>query len=204
MRCVSQKELLEVLDTHKGANFISAVVETTPTVNVKSRVDGTPFVVRFPSGVRRVAHGQFMLGTNYTNNVNAQRAREDHPEAGLFLPESLWKGKGAPNVVFSKLLCVHKDKPGTFYLRMRPLADSHGCPTKIFDRWEHGDGTELTEAELADLKAGYLAMPSKSKAQELEKEIPFRLYNLDNVKSVQADGETYQVVGGDTPEWGVK
>jgi hypothetical protein len=199
---VTLKQLMEVLDAYKGTVIVSCLTRTEPKLLKKSRVSGTPTEVAYPGGVVRIAYGRFMLATNYEANVNAQREREGHPEAGEFQAESLWGGKGARNRQFSRFLVIHKDKENTFYIRMRPHSDEVGCPLKMEDKWTLADGTPLTSEQLATLKSEYMSAPSKSKKQEVEKEIPYRAYNTDGLMAMAVGGNVYEIVPGETPEWG--
>ena len=187
---ISRKKLAERLSERKGSTFVSCLTRTEPKATKKSRTDKTPFVDKYPSGVYRVAYGQFQLGCNYEDNVNAQREREDHPEAGEFKADLLWGGKGK---AVGRILIVHTEKPG-FYVRMRPQANEIGCPLKIEDRYETGNGRILDEVEVERLKIEYLPPVSKSKKQEVEKEIPYRVYKLSNITAMRIDGNTFQLV----------
>jgi len=187
---ITRQKMADRLSERKGTTFVSCLTRTEPKATKKSRSDKTPFVDKYPSGVYRVAYGQFQLGCNYEDNVNAQREREGHPEAGEFKAEQLWGGKGK---AIGRILITHVEKPG-FYVRMRPKANDVGCPLKIEDRYETGDGTVLTDEEVAELKRDFLPALSKSSKQEVEKEIPYRVYKLSNITAMRIDGNTYQLV----------
>ena len=72
MITITRTKLAEKLTERKGTTFVSCLTRTEQKLNKKSRLDKSLSADRFPNGVFRVAYGQFMLGTNYEANVNAQ------------------------------------------------------------------------------------------------------------------------------------
>lgn len=186
---VSLVELLAVLEEYKGAVFASVTTDTEPKTLAKSRVTGEP-----TPNIRHESYRRIMLATNYENNVKAQREREGHESPDSFQAESLWKGKGRR---FGRFLVVHEDKPDQFYLRIRPQADEHGRPVAIKSKWLR-DGAEVNQDELAE----FLPKPRPASKQELTKEIPYRAYKVENIKTLTIGGVTYELDHeADKPEW---
>ena len=117
-----------------------------------------------------------MLNHNLENNVRARRIKENHPEPLAYTVESIWKGKGRRD---GRFLVIHIEKPGQFYLRLRPTrTDEHGYPVAIKSKWLR-DGVEVDQTELAE----FLPKPSRSPKQELTKAVPHRIYKIENIKS---------------------
>jgi len=202
---VTLAELIEVMDAHKGAVIVTMVSETEPKMLVKSRSTGEPTASRFPQGVRRMAYGRFMFGNDHQGNVRAERGREGHADPMGYVVQGLWVSKAHPEGAgrhYNRFLVIHVDKPGKFFFRCRPDSDEHGHPIKIRSEWFAGDA-QLTDDEFAELQADYLPAQGKSKKQEVEKEIPYRTYECDNVLSVTMGGITYELDHDPQgqPEW---
>lgn len=204
---VSLVELIELLDAHKGAMIVTMTTRTEPKLLVKSRLDGVATAERFPQGVERLAFGRYMVANNYEANVQAQREREDHDEPQAFQAVGLWTSQAHPGGAgrrFGRFMVIHVDKPGVFYMRARPDADQHGHPVKILDEYRHKNGEQVDGDDLALLKEGYLPAKSKSKKQEVSKEIPYRAIEMSNVLTVTFGGITYELDhDGQMPEWQV-
>jgi len=203
---VSLVELLELLDAHKGAMIVTMTTKTQPKMLVKSRSTGQSAAERFPGGVDRLAYGRFMLANNYGDNVQAQREREGHENPEGFEAAGLWVSKKHPEGAgqqFGRFMVIHVDKPGTFYFRCRPHADEHGHPVKIRSEYRAAN-VQITGDDLDDLTDNYLPAKGKSHKQEVDKEIPYRAYEVAGVQSVTFGGEMYELDhNGETPEWAV-
>jgi len=201
---VSLVELLELLDAHKGAMIVTMTTKTQPKLLAKSRATGESTAARFPGGIDRLAYGRFMLASNYGDNVQAQREREGHDNPEGFEAAGLWASKKHPEGAgrhFGRFMVIHADKPGTFYFRCRPHADEHGHPVKIRSEYRAQD-TEITGDDLDDLTVNYLPAKGSAYKQQVDKEIPYRAYEIAGVQTVTFGGETYELDHeGETPEW---
>jgi hypothetical protein len=219
---VSLLQLMGILEAHRGALILSARMRTRPDLLKKSRADGTPTEMRYPEGVERIAYGRFMVATNYEANVQAQRERENHPSPDQFEAGPMWpikcpvckgenpncdcchgEGKVGMGRQLGRFLVVHVRKPGMFYLRCRPQADDHGKPVKIRDEWLRTDnGDHLSDEELDDLRTNFLKASGNNRKQELDREIPYRAYDVETIESVTVGGVTYEIDhNGPKPEW---
>ena len=217
---VSLQQLVGILDAYKGALIVSATMRTQPALLAKSRLDKTPTAERYPAGVERLAYGRFMLATNYEANVQAQRGREDHPDPTQFAAGPLWpikcplcsgggcdvchgKGEIGMGRHYNRFLVVHVRKPGVFYIRTRPYADGHGSPIKIKDKWSHKGGDEIVGEELEDVQQNFLKSKSSgTPKQQLDREIPFRPYNVEGIVQLTVGGVVYDLDhDGPAPEW---
>ena len=198
---VNLVQLLGILEQQKGTVFVGIVAETEPKMLKKSRADGTPTGERFPTGVHRINQNTFMLGTNYESNVQAQREREGHDNPQGFQAEGLWNGKGHR---LGRFLVVHEEKEGQFYFRTRPSANQQGHPVTIREKWlkPGQQEQEITGDELIDLKENFLPKKGPARKQEIDKEIPYRPYKIEGIKTITIAGVLYELDhDGEKPEW---
>ena len=168
------------------------ITRTRPKMLAKSRVtkEPNPFL---PLGVERLALRQVTLGASYEKAVNRQRLRENHDEAGHFLPESLWHGQGVHDTAYT----VRHKTTGRIYLAVKPAqksADTEAGTVAVVirDKWEDlASGRELDfEAErLAD----YLPSQGKSQVQDVERDVQWRTIALDSIVELRY-GEIYELV----------
>jgi hypothetical protein len=185
---VSQQELVDMLESHKGAVCISMFSRTMPKMTVKSRVTGEPNPHK--AGVIRLAYRRAMIGVNYEAGVNRERTNEG--EVPDFVAESLWNGAGERA---GQYFARHK-VTGKLYLVVRPEQKTNddteigkSAPV-IADRWI--DAATMKEVD-PDTLADYLPVPSKSGKQGVAHDLLWRCYALDSIQSVTVDGTTYQV-----------
>jgi hypothetical protein len=182
MKTITTSALSALLLDLKGASFVRVVTATEPKMNQKHRVTkvANPFMGK---RVLRTASRHGMLGASYENVVQNRRDAEDHPMA--FRAEALWNGAGE-HVEGSKVVVRHRTT-GKQYLVFYPHRES----SVMQDAWTV-DGTEVAVRELSP----YLPpAPQGSGRQEVENPVAWRTIALDNILSLQMNGETYTVEG---------
>ena len=128
--------------------------------------------------VKKVANVHCMIGYNYQNSVNNQRAREE--ELKNFMAQPLWRGAGSR---VSTALATHNTK-GTFYLTYKKV---NTMKSFYFD----ADGNMLTTEELKS----YFKPVYKPTNQGIEKVVNHREVGIDNVLKVKFRKTTYVIKG---------
>ena len=187
------------LDTqlHAGCNIISLAYISVKTagdgMNKKSRATGQPTEEIYPMGVQREAQGRFYLSFDYGKNVDAQRAREGKV-ADPYVVEGLWcdkegNAKGRhfadyPDLVF------HVDRPDSEYLYARPYQDKRGKIHKEFSIWRDvATQRILTAEEVRDLHENFLPKAGPCKKQDLDKQIPIRVFKISTLFAAKVKGK---------------
>lgn len=182
MKIITEAKLVEMLLSHKGAEFVGLITATEPKMNKTHRETkaANPFLGR---KVVRTAVRHGMLGASYENCVNNRREAEGHAQAGEFKAENLWNGAGE-HVDGSKTLVRHKTT-GKQYVVFYP----HREGSVREDAWTV-DGAEVSVESLTP----YLPpAPKDSGRQETEKPVMWRTIGLDSIVQVVMGGETYHV-----------
>lgn len=161
--------LMDVLGDVRGAKIVSIVTSTDP----KLKKTGNPY-----TNVRKVSRFTGQIGFDYENAVNNQREREGvltdfQSQSSYARPVFRLDGTFTP-------FAEHKVS-GKRYLRIRPL--SHG-ETKYVD---NNTGQEISKETLKP----WLPVKTASATQGTEKEVAFRLFELDSIKSVGLDGKNF-------------
>lgn len=160
MKTLTKSELLNLLNTIKGATFISMETNIVPKLKANN-----PFI-----GIKKVSKVSGVIGFNYSNSVNNQRAKEGvEPD---FKPEARKWGERISNTPLVK----HKDK---FYLELKVQNSNSDYFL---------DGKRVNPEEI---KPWYY---NKSSRQELDNEVILRDYSLDNIKRIKINKEEYSVV----------
>lgn len=172
MNLITVPELKEILLNRKGATPIafSAITDT------KAKKTGNPY-----AAVLKFSAVQAMTGINYENNVNNQLAREGK-EADFVAQERTW----GENVNGS--LVVKGDKS---YLVARVLRAKK--PVFIV-KGRDGKLSTIAKAAIAHL----LPAERKAENQGTDKEVVYRNYSLENIRSISIDGKKYQLVPATT------
>ena len=176
---------------HAGCSIVTLATATVKTpgdgMTKKHRVTKQPTTEVYPQGVRREAVGRYLLGNDYENNVNQERAREekeaDFVVAGLWVSKAHPEGAGRHDEQFPQYMVFHADTKRE-YIQARPKQNKAGKITKEKDSYiDIASGRKLTAAEVEDLKENFLDKVAPNKKQDLEKEIPTRAIAVENVKA---------------------
>jgi len=173
----------EVLAERRGAVAVTLVTNTIPDMVKKHREtkEPNPYFGR----LRRICRRPGMLGAKYENAVSRQRVAEADPnsEVEAFHAEALWGGAGEHDGRFT---VRHKTR-GTRYLVLFPKRDDEGTPIVLQDLWLC-DGIEIPMATVDP----YLSAKERARNQEVERTIPWRTIELDNVVELVIGGVVHQ------------
>lgn len=182
MKFVSEKQFIEMFQSEdmKGASFVSLVTATTPKLLSKGKKTKQPRPASL-NGLRRHAVRNGMIGANYENVVNNQRAREGNEKT--FDAHALWNGKGKHVNPF----IVEHVGTSKKYLAFYPKHDD-GDVKVSQSSWFVG----VNEVNIEDI-AEFLPEPSVSSRQETETNIPWRVVAIDSILSMKINGETFMI-----------
>lgn len=144
--------------------IVQLITKTKPTLLKKHPYTKEPIPFQ---NVTRLSQRRGFVGVNYQNVVNNQRIREN--KIPNFSPNSLWNNKGTH---FSPLLVQHIDTK-KLYLPLFPQGISQ-------DKWMNND-QEISHSELIP----YFPKKSKSNTQDTDKEIYWRIFDLDSIISIK-------------------
>jgi hypothetical protein len=192
MRNVTVNELLGILagTEVRGAKQATLLTLTYPKMLKNDRATGQPNP--YPKGVSRQAYRQVTLGANYEACVNRQRLRENDNEAiEYFDALALWNGAG---VYHSPYTVTHKTKGGV-YFALKPAqrnADNNKGSVAVVleDQWRDvASGQFIDPDRLENL----LPLPAKAKRQEVQHDVQWRTFSLQNVVELHY-GEVYRVI----------
>ena len=166
MAKVTSDELVQILMKRKGATIVSLKACTDARLRKKNNPIGPCWKLASVVG---------MIGWNYTNSINNQRAREGHEEYFEALPRS-WGQRisGTPLVEYN----------GKYYLEVkveRILEVSYV---------RNSDGSMVTYDEIS------MFLPTKrvNERAETEKNIYPTDYAVENIREIKLDGVVYEVV----------
>ncbi len=159
------------------------------------RATGDLASIKYPAGVARLALRGVTLGACYGAAVNRQRAKDEMPGAGEFIPELLWNGKG---IYHSPYTVQHSGK-GTVYFNYKPMTietdtEIGSMAFNWKDKWtDVSTGREIVGMELTDLCENWLkANPHKAERQGVEHDVQWRCLKLENVVEVRY-GDIFQI-----------
>ena len=177
--------LIEVLHERKGAQPVTLITQTIPSMNKT----GNPYYDKEKGTFRVYKRSEVngMVGWNYSNAVTRQRMREDHPDPVFEAQSRKWGERiaGSP-------LVKHKDD---LYLELK-VEKSLNTPLYYLDD-ELLDVTDSEQGKknaliLADIQR-WIKEPRQAATQETEKEIILRDYNLKNILSIKCGGVEYRI-----------
>lgn len=166
MAKVTSDELVQILMKRKGATIVSFKACT----NARLRKTNNPI-----GACWKLVSIVGMIGWNYTNSINNQRAREGHEEHFESLPRSWGKRiNGTPLV----------EHNGKYYVEVkveRILEVSYV---------RNSDGSLVTYDEIS------MFLPKKrvNERAETEKNIYPTDYAVDNIREIKIDGVVYEVI----------
>lgn len=165
--------LNDLLAQFNGAKICQLRTKTQLKANKKSRVDGTPFP--YSKGVSKLAVRNVIVGTDYSNVVNNQLAREN--KVGDFTPEQLWKGKGRR---VSKFTVEHVDTKEQ-YLAVLPKTDAenHNVTKSVYV--DNETGLEVDFSSLKDFLPPY----NESDNQGTDKTVHWQVINVNNIMGLK-------------------
>lgn len=155
----------------KGAEFFGLEINTDP----RMKKTDNPFI---QDGIRKISRMNVQI-TDYEASVNKQREREGKEE-DFVAGESYHE----PIMINGKLTAFARKTDGSkYYLRYRPL---NCLETKFVNRYN----AEVPEALLRN----WLPKKTVSQKQNLDKEIPFRLTELANIRKLIVRGREYEII----------
>jgi hypothetical protein len=167
-----------------GPRIVTLRTKTYPRMLKKGRVSGLPCPV---AGVHRIVSRNGIIGSSYENGVNNRRALEGQPvdanDVVLYFDAlELWNGKGEH---VGRWFVRHIDKPGSVYLTFRPKQKPGGEVVVMDDVWMDDAGNIVNPDDLEE----WLPLPSVNRRQMVDRLVPWRTIELDNVLSVTFDGQ---------------
>lgn len=172
MKAITPNELQEMLSTTKGATIVSILARTPVKLRKKSRVNSDP--CPFES-IHKISRVNGILNHNYEKSVNRQREREGK-ETDFQAVQHQW----AEHV------------PGTPFVRNRRGGDTLYLVIKVeraFDTvYVDQDDRIRTKQEIAEFEYS-----KGSSRQNLDQEVIYRNYKLDNIHALIMKGETFVV-----------
>lgn len=172
MNIITTNELKDILANRKGATPIAFSAIT----NTDAKKTGNPH-----AAILKFSAVQAMTGINYENNVNNQLAREGK-EANFEAAERQW-GNNLNNSLV--------ELRGKFYLVARVLR----AKKPVYIAKGHDKSLKVVSKEAI---AQFLKTPSKATTQGTDKEVVYRNYSLENIRSISIDGKKYQLVPATT------
>lgn len=166
---VSRTVLIDILAQQKGAKPVTITAETDPKPRQGTKNNPSPF--RGKTVVKR-ARVNGMIGWDYSNSVNNQRAREGNEEFFEVHPRT-WgeRIKGSPLVEYK----------GKHYLEVKV---QNVLSTEYFV-----DGELIDEETIKP----FLPVKKPSARQETEKAILIADYSLDNIVAIRLDKAEIEV-----------
>lgn len=167
MKTITVIDLQVMLSQLRSAAFATLTTVTEPAMNK----GGNPFYGRVKKEVKLNATLNFI----YANSVNNQREKEGNEQ--VFVPHARKWGERIQGTT----LVQHK---GNLYIEYK----ANGAPQSV----EYFvDGQKVNKAEIA----AYLRESNSNKEhQGVNKEIILRDVNINNVKEIVFNKETYQII----------
>lgn len=162
---MTRLELLEKLQSLRGATFATLVVNVEPSIKC-------PKTSGMGGRIRKRSKVNVTLGFIYANSVNRQREREGN-ESDFQVNPRKWGER-----IKGTTLVVHK---GQYYLETKV--------EKVYETEYFLDGKLIEKEKIKD----FLKESAPQPQQELEKEIILRDYRLDSIESVTINHETLKV-----------
>lgn len=166
MATVTKDELVSILMKRKGATIVSIKAETDARLRKKGNPHGSCHKITQLTG---------MIGWNYSNSINNQRAREGHVEHFVAQPRP-WGTRitGTPLV----------EHNGKYYLEVK--VEHVLDVTYVRDV----DGNIVTYGDIEN----FLPLKRVNERAETEKNIYPTDYAVENIKNIKIDGVFYEVV----------
>lgn len=174
---VTLEEFINIIMDHDNSNIGAKPISFTSVTNPVHRKTGFPYAKLY-----KVGQTAGMIGTDYEQNVNAQRERE-----GLeadFVKQEVSKVK---EWLSKSIGITNKDLK---VIKYRPLASR---PSYWVVETKEGDLKEVTKDEIAPFLSERPAVSS----QGVENVIHYRLYGLDKLISVSFQGKEYLITDAD-------
>jgi hypothetical protein len=174
-----------IVEEFKGSSMASLNYTSKVKTLKKSKFDKSiKFGDVFPDGdIYFTAKHLTSIGTDYEKAVNNQRAREGK--------ETDFKAAGLPYgnyVADSKVLIEYTLKSGEKKLYVRTYKHKN---SKVDGVYHFEDGKELTEEQVLLMQQFISDKSSKSKTQNLEKEIEPKNFTVAGIVTLSAGGNCY-------------
>lgn len=170
MKSITRSELLDLIRTRKGSCPITILANTDARSLAKHRdtKEANPY-----RGCRKIARVNGFINFTYENSVNNQRKRE-----GLTPDFKAEERKWGSHEESDHVGCIVEHN-GKFYLSIKG--------ERVLERYFEYDGKRV------ELDSGFLPKP-KPLNQGVDKEVVYRNYAIDSIKSIKIDGEEYIIV----------
>ena len=192
MKTLSIQELTNLLDSRRGAEFVTITARVDARLVKKHRETGEPNPY---AGATKVSRVNGCINWCYGQSVNNQRIREGNGEH--FFPEPRRWGQrrfinAAGESVYDRSASVRLspfvDHKQAVYLELK-------VQNALEHQYEAPDGSPLTDEQVAP----YLPARSNSSRQEVENPVILRDYTLDkngesNILAIAIGGENYVIV----------
>ena len=168
---ITSDELVKVLETQRGATFISFLVET----DAKMRKTGNPYL-----GAKKVAKVHGMLNFLYDEAVQRRLEKEGKPA------DSFRKGESWHEIVTREdgtltPFCRHKET-GELYLRFMHQNTLDAIYVDV-------NGNRISVDEITP----FLQKPSGYGNQGLDNPVRILTYKLSGIREITLNGTTYQI-----------
>lgn len=169
---ITTEQLAELLANVRGAQMVSIVAKTIPTMR---KTDNPHWGNCF-----KLAHVNGVIGWKYENSVNNQRIREEQPtdESGAVLHFT-----AEPRTWGERLHNPLVEKDGQFYLELK-------VQKSVQHQYQNNQGETIPHNEVQP----FLRTRGESKRQQVDKPVILRDYKLSNIKAINMEGTTYEVL----------
>lgn len=166
MKTITRNQLREILAGIKHAMPIAFSAFTDP----KAKKTGNPFV-----DIRKLSRVNAFTGADYEKSVQRQEVREGH-EANFEAKSRQWGERISPALV---------KKENSFYL----VAQIRSTRSPIYTAVKNGLRQVIKSEEIKPFLPEH-----KKSSQPIEKEVIYRNYKLENIRSITVGGESYKVI----------
>lgn len=164
----------DLLSQINGSRIVQLRTKTQEVLNKKSRVDSRPNP--YTQGVSKLAVRNVIIGTDYSNVVNNQLAKEE--KIGDFVPEAQWRGKGRR---ISKFLVEHTESHKK-YLAILPKTDKNNFSITKSVYVDNATGLEIDSNLLKEFKAPKY----DSENQGTDKIVRWQVIEVNNIVGLKS------------------
>ncbi len=163
-----------------------------PTGQV-DRTTGEPIMEKIPNTfgtILKKAAASVSVGTDYEKAVNTVATKEGNENAGSFVAESIWNGKGE-HVVPNKII-RHIDTGREYLYCQTSDKQIDAFPPHV--EYQTVSGEKLSREDVAPFLP-VKAASAKQAAFGNENERNVRMIAFDNILAIKMNGETFEVEG---------
>lgn len=178
---ITHAQLRQKIAESRG-NVFAQVLSLTDS---KARKTNNPFGL-----ILKKAAASVSIGTDYENAVNNVAKKEGNENAGSFVAESIWNGKGE-HVIPNKII-RHVDT-GREYLYCQTSDKQLDAFPPVVE-FQTVSGEKLSREQVAPFLP-VKAVSAKQAAFGNENERNVRMIALDNILAIKMNGETFEIEG---------